>query len=129
MENSNEPKVEKHGRKQRVRHWVFSILFKHGVLYSLAFSLLILAAYTVGSIYDPAVSDRILFLMLRLLWYSSLLLCLFSLISMGAKVRRMVYNPGIRNALGLLSYFTASLFGAAIAIISSFIVAASGGNV
>ena len=121
--------MEKNERKNRVRQWVFSFLFKHGVLFSLILSMLIFAVYVIGSIPDPGISDDTLFLLLRLLWYSSLLLFIFSLFAVGIRVRRLVYNPSLRNIVGLFLYFAAALLGAGMAIINSLIVAASVGNV
>jgi len=131
--NSN-PSVEeqtgnKSERKNRVRQWIFALFFKHGVLYTLAFSIIVFALYMIGSMSDPVFSDDMLFFLLRLLQYSSLLLCVFSLFSLGAKVRRLVYHPSLRNFVGLFLYFIAGLFGAALAMFNSFIIVASKGNV
>ena len=121
-------KSDKIEPKKRVRYWIFALLFQRGVLFFLALTIAIFVIYIIGSIPDPGISDRILFLLLRLLWYSSLLLCLFSLFSLGYKVRRLVNRPSLRIALGVMLYFTAGVFGAALAIINSFIIVASGGN-
>ena len=129
METGNGPEPEKTGHRERVRRWIFALLFKHGVLYSLALSVIIFTAYMIGSMPDPGISDRILFILLRLLWYSSLLLCFFSLFAMGAKVRHLVYYPSFRSAVSLFLYFAAAILGAALAIINSFIIATTGGNV
>ena len=114
--------------KSQVRYWIFALLFKRGVLVFLGLTLIIFAIYIIGSIPDPGFSDRALFLLLRFLWYSSLLLCFFSLFSMGYKVRHLVNRPSLRNALEVFLYFIAGVFGAALAIINSFIIVASGGN-
>ena len=114
--------------KSHVRYWIFALLFRRGVLFSLALTLIIFAVYMIGSIPDPGISDNILFLLLRLMWYSSLLLCIFSLFSMGHKVRRLVNHPSLRNTIGVLLYFAAGVFGAGLAILNSFIIVASGGN-
>ena len=113
---------------RHVRHWIFALLFKRGVLISLALTIIFFVIYMVGSIPDPGISDHILFLLLRLLWYSSLLLCFFSLFSMGYKIRRLVNRPSLRSAFGVLLYFAAGVFGVGLAIINSFIIVASGGN-
>ena len=114
--------------KKIVRYWIFSLLFHRGVLFSLALTIILFAIYLFGSVPDPGFSDSILFLLLRLLWYSSLLLCFFSLFSMGNKVRRLVNRPALRHVIGVLLYFAAGIFGAGLAIINSFIIAATGGN-
>ena len=114
--------------KSHVRYWIFALLFKRGVLVFLALTFIIFAIYLIGSIPDPGISDSALFNLLRLLWYSSLLLCFFSLFSMGNKVRRLVNRPALRHVIGVLLYFAAGIFGAGLAIINSFIIAASGGN-
>jgi len=124
----NEPEPEIQERKERVRKWIFALLFKHGVMYTLAVSIVLFIIYMIGSIPDLGVYDRYIFLLLRLLWYSSLLLCFFSLFAMGAKVRRLVHNPSFRNVLGLFFYFFTGLLGAGLAIINSLIIAASAGN-
>jgi len=116
------------GRKKRSRRWIFADLVNKGVLAALALSLLILAVYLAGSMPDPGFSDRLLFLLLRLLRYASLLLCAFSLFALGFSVRRMVYHPCIRNALGLSFHFLTGMMGAGFAMLNSIIIAAAGGN-
>jgi hypothetical protein len=111
------------------RRWIISGFVRNGVLVIFVLSLAILALYMAGSMPDTGFSDNTLFLLLRLLRYSSLLLCAFSLFAMGYSVQRMVNNPSIRNALGLFSYFIIGLLGAGLAMLYSFIVAASEGNV
>jgi hypothetical protein len=111
------------------RRWIISGFVRNGVLVTFVLSLAILALYMTGSMPDTGFSDNTLFLLLRLLRYSSLLLCAFSLFAMGYSVQRMVNNPGIKNALGLFSYFIIGLLGAGLAMLYSFIVAASEGNV
>ena len=124
MNKENKPK-----RKTRVPQWFFAVFFKHGVLYSFLLSIVIFAIYMIGSIPDPGFSDWLLFLLLWLLWYSSLLLCVFSIFAMGFRVHRLVYRPSLRNIFGLFIYFIAGLFGAALTILNSFIVAAARGNI
>jgi hypothetical protein len=121
-------KTKKHNHRRTVRHWIFSVLFKRGVIFSLIATLVLFTLYVISGIPDPGISDRLLFLLLRLLWYSSLLLCIFSLFAMGLKIRRLVFHPNLRNIVGLFLYFFAGLFGAASAIFNSFIIAASSGN-
>jgi len=123
------PEIIKKLKKTVVRHWIFSGYVKNGVLASLGVSLAILVMYMAGSMPDSGFSDNILFLFLRLIRYSSLFLCAFSLFAMADKVRRLVNNPGIKNALRLLFYFFTGFLGAVLAMLYSFIVAASEGNV
>ena len=111
------------------RRWIISGFVRSGVLVTFALSLGIFALYMIGSMPDTGFSDNTLFLFLRLLRYSSLLLCVFSLFAMGYSVQRLVNHPGIRNALGLFLYFIIGLLGAGLATLYSFIVAASEGNV
>ena len=111
------------------RRWIISGFGRNGVLVTLGLSLAILALYMAGSMPDTGFSDNALFLLLRLLRYSSLLLCAFSLFAMGYSVQRMVNHPGVRNALRLFLYFFIGLLGAGLAMLYSFIVAASEGNV
>jgi hypothetical protein len=111
-----------------VRHWIFSVLFRKGVFFSLIATVVLFFLYIIAGIPDPGIPDGLLFLLLRLLWYSSLLLCVFSLFAMGLKIRRLVFHPTLRNIIGLFLYFLSGLFGAALAIFNSFIIAASSGN-
>jgi len=111
------------------RRWIFAGYAQKGARASLALSLAVLAVYLIGSIPDPGFSDRLLFFLLRLLRYASLLLCAFSLFSMGFSVHRLVHFPSLRNALSLVFYFAVGLFGAVLSMLDSFIVVATGGNV
>jgi len=111
------------------RRWILSGFLKNGVLVCLGVSLAILILYMAGSMPDAGFSDNALFLLLRLLRYSSLILCAFSLFTMADKVRRLVNKPGIKNALNLFLYFIIGILGAGLAMLYSFIVAASEGNV
>jgi len=111
------------------RRWIISGFVRNGVLVTFGLSLAILALYMAGSMPDTGFSDNILFLLLRLLRYSSLILCAFSLLAMAYKVKRIVDCPGIKNALSLIFYFIIGLLGAGLAMLYSFIVAASQGNV
>jgi len=111
------------------RKWIVSGFARNGVLATLGLSLAILALYMIGSMPDTSFSDNALFLLLRLLRYSSLILCAFSLFAMSYSVRRIVDHPGIKSALSLFFYFIVGLLGAGLAMLYSFIVAASEGNV
>ena len=111
-----------------VRRWHFAVFAKNGVRYSLLLTLAIFIVYTAGSMPDPGFPDRILFFLLQLLQYSSLLLCAFSLFAMGFRIRRLVYYPSLRNGMGLLLYFLAGILGAGLAMLNSLIVAVSGGH-
>jgi len=128
-EDGNPPEITETRKRSVVRRWIFSGYVKNGVLASLGVSLAILVMYMAGSMPDTGFSDNILFLFLRLLRYSSLFLCAFSLFAMADKVRRLVNRPGIKNALKLLFYFFTGFLGAVLAMLYSFIVAASEGNV
>ena len=127
--NSKPPEIRETRKGTAVRRWIFSGYVKNGVLASLGISLAILVMYMAGSMPDTGFSDNILFLLLRLLRFSSLILCAFSLFAMADKVRRLVNRPGIKNALRLLFYFFTGMLGAGLAMLYSFIVAASEGNV
>jgi hypothetical protein len=109
------------------RRWIIRGLVRKGVRIALIISLAIFALYTVGSMIDPGFSDRILFLLLQLLQYASLLLCAFSIFSMGFCVRRLVRHPHAHNVISLCFYFATSLLGAALAMLNSLIVATTGG--
>ena len=123
------PDIKENWKDVVERRWIISGLVRSGVLVTFALSLGILALYMIGSMPDTGFSDNTLFLFLRLLRYSSLLLCAFSLFAMGYSVQRLVNHPGIRNALGLFIYFIIGLLGAGLATLYSFIAAASEGNV
>jgi type VI protein secretion system component VasF len=111
------------------RRWIISGFVRNGVIASFGLSLVFLTLYMVGSMPDTDFSDNTLFLLLRLLRYSSLILCAFALFAMAYSVRRMVNNPGVRNAFRIFIYFIIALIGAGLAMLYSFIVAASEGNV
>jgi hypothetical protein len=111
------------------RRWIVSGFVRNGVLATLGLSLAIFALYLIGSIPDTGFSDNALFLLLRLLRYSSMLLSAFSLFAVGYSVQRMVNHPGIKNALRLLIYYIIGLLGAGLAMLYSFIAAVSEGNV
>jgi len=111
-----------------LRRWVFADYGKKGVQVNLILSLVIFAMYLVGSLPDPGFSDYLLFVILRALRYASLLLLAFSLFSLGFSVHRLVHVPRLRNVLGLLFYFSVGLFGAILAMLDSFMVAAASGN-
>jgi hypothetical protein len=115
---------EKHARR-----WIFAGYARKGVQISLALSLTVFAVYLFGSIPDSGFSDRVLFFLLRLLRYTSLFLCAFSLFALGFGVHRLVYFPGLRSALNLFLYFAVGLLGAVLSMLDSFIVVATGGNV
>ena len=123
-ETENKPQ-EKEGK----RRWVFSDLAKNGVWYTLGFSLFIFALYSAGSVPDPGFSDRVLFILLRILRYSSLISTAFSLFGLGFSVRRIVYYPSLRNGFALLLYFLAGLLSASLSMLDLFIIAATEGNV
>ena len=116
-------------KKERTPRWFFSDFSKAGVRYTLAVSIFILILYMAGSMPDPGFPDRILFFLLRLLRYTSLACCAFSLFSLGYSVHRLVYHPSFRNVMGLFFYFAVCIFTASLAMLDTFIVAATGGNV
>jgi hypothetical protein len=131
-ENSKDkqpPDIKENWKEVMERRWVISGFVRNGVLVTLGLSLAILALYMAGSMPDTGFSDNTLFLLLRLLRYSSLLLCAFTLFAMAYSVKRMVNNPGIKNVFRMFIYFIIGLLGAGLAMLYSFIVAASEGNV
>jgi len=123
----NEEKTD--SKTERVRRWIFSDFSRKGVGYALAFSLVIFGLYMAGSIPDPGFPDRVLFFLLGVLRYSSLVNCAFSLFAMGVGVRRLVYQPSFRNVLKLLLYFGTAILGANLALFGSLVVAVTEGNV
>ncbi|MDR2574945.1 MAG: hypothetical protein LBC52_00715 [Treponema sp.] len=123
------PDIKENWKEAIERRWIISGFVRNGVLVTFGLSLAILALYMAGSMPDTDFSDNTLFLLLRLLRYSSLILCAFSLFAMAYKVKRMVDRPGIKNALSLIFYFIIGMLGAGLAMLYSFIVAASEGNV
>lgn len=134
MENSDTTDEEKQTEKMPEitilgRRWIFSDFVRQGVRYALIFSLGVFILYTAGSMPDPGFPDRVLFLLLRVLRYSSLVNCAFSLFAMGNSVRRLVYHPNFRNVLALGFYFVTAILGAGLAMFDSFIIAATEGNI
>ena len=116
-------------KKEYSRRWIFSDFAKKGVRYSLAFSFVIFILYTAGSMPDPGFPDRVLFFLLRVLRYSAIISCAFSLFALGFSVQRLVHHPSLRNILGLCFYFFTAMLGANLVLFGSFVVAATGGNV
>jgi len=123
-QTDSKPKTE-----EKVRRWIFSTFMRRGVYISLGVSLGILLLYMASSMPDPGFPDSVLFLLLRILRYTSLISCAFSLFALGRSVRRLVYRPGLRSILALVVYFFASLLSASLAMLDSLVVAATGGNV
>jgi hypothetical protein len=117
------------GGSKKNRRWVFAGYVEKGVQAAFVLSFIVFAMYLVGSIPDPGFSDYLLFVLLRLLRYLSLLLCAFSLFAMGFSVNRLVHFPRLRHVLGLLFYFVTSMLGAFFSMLDSFMVVATGGNV
>jgi len=123
------PDIKKSWQNVIERPWIITGFVRNGVIVTFGLSLAILALYMTGSLPDTGFSDNALFLLLRLLRYSSLILCVFALFAMGYSVQCMVNNPGARNAFRIFIYFVIALLGAGLAMLYSFIAAASEGNV
>jgi len=123
------PEIKENWKDTIERRWIISGFVRNGVIASFGLSIAILVLYIAGSMPDTGFSDSTLFLLLRLLRYSSLLLCAFSLFAMGYSVQRLVNHPGIKNALSLFLYFIIGLFGAGLAMLYSFIGTVLEGNV
>ena len=101
---------------------------KKGVICSLIVSLMIFGIYLFGSIPDPGFTDNALFMLLRLLYYSSLLLMAFSLFALGLRIHLLVYNPSLRAVFGLFTYFFTGVLGAFFVMLNSLIVTFAAGN-
>jgi hypothetical protein len=132
IEKSNDikpPETKENWKDAIERRWIVSGFARNGVLSAFGLSIVILVLYMAGSMPDIGFSDKTLFLLLRLLRYSSLILCAFSLFAMAYSVQRMVNKPGIKNALAMFFYFIIGLLGAGLAMLYSLIIAASEGNV
>jgi len=123
------PEIKENWREAIERRWIVSGFVRNGVIVTFGLSLAILSLYMAGSMPDTDFSDNFIFLLLLLLRYSSLLLCAFALFAMAYSVKRIVDNPGIRNAFRIFIYFIIALIGAGFAMLYSFIAAASEGNV
>jgi hypothetical protein len=115
--------------KEKNRRCIFSEFVMYGVRYAFAFSIVIFVLYTAGSMPDPGFSDRLLFFLLRVLRYSSVISCAFSLFAMGFSVHRMVYKPSLRSLLKILVYFLTGIISAGFSMLDTLIIAASEGNV
>jgi len=123
------PEIKENWQDAMERRWIVSGFVRNGVLVTVGISFALLAVYMAGSRPEAGFSDNALFMLLRVLRFSSLILCAFSLFALVYSVRRIVDSPGLRNALGLFFYFIAGLLGAGLAMLYSFIVAASEGNI
>ena len=113
-------------KRRKRRHWVYHFI-RNGFLSTLAVSVIVFVTYLTGSTLDRGFSDNMLFLLLRLLRYSSLLLSAFSVIAMGFSVVRLVYRPRVGITLLLIFCFITGILGAGLAILSSLIIATTGG--
>ena len=127
--DSEPPKIKENWKDAIERRWIISGFVRNGVLLAFILSIALFTIYLTGSKPDTGFSDNTLFLLLRLLRYSSLLLCAFSLLAMSYSVQRMVNKPGFKSALIMFLYFIIGLLGAGLAMLYSFIAAASEGNV
>lgn len=116
-------------QKKTSSRWVFANFFGKGAVCTLILSIAIFTLYMIGSLPDPGFSDQLLFFLLQILQYSSLMLCVFAFFATGFRVHQLVHNPSLRNAILLLLYFLAGLFGASLVTLNSFIIAASTGNI
>jgi hypothetical protein len=116
------------GRMQGRRRWIFAGFAGKGVRAAFVLMLVIFVIYLAGSIPDPGFSDRALFLLLRLLQFSSLLLCAFSLFALAFSVHRMVHYLNVRSVLSLCLYFVTAMLGAGFAMLNSMIIAVAGGT-
>ncbi|MDR2478518.1 MAG: hypothetical protein LBD48_04300 [Treponema sp.] len=110
------------------RSWDFHGFVSGGVAVTLGLCVLSLALYFLGNVPELGFSDTAVLGMLRLQRYISLALCIFSLGAMGFSVHRMVYNPRLINIVKLIFFFLTGILGAFLAILNSFIIAATGGN-
>jgi hypothetical protein len=108
--------------------WHIRAFARGGVQVTLACSALIFAMYMIGNIPDPGFPDWFMFLLLRVLRYSSLLLCAFSLCALGLSVHQIVEHPRLRTVLGIVFYFSTGILGVILAMLNSFIVVATRGN-
>ena len=115
-------------KKEKIRRWIFSDFVRKGVRYALVLTLVIFTVYTVGSMPDPGFSDRMLFILLRILRYSSLINCAFSLFALGFSIHRFVYNPNLHNFFSIFFYFFIGILSAVLAMFDSFIIVATEGN-
>ena len=125
MEEDIQDKPEK---KEKTRRWIFSDIARKGVHYTFGFSLVMFIVYSAGSMPDPGFSDRLLFILLRILRYSSSISCAFSLYALGFSVRRLVYNPNLRNVFNIFLYFFIGILSVILAMLDSFIIVATEGN-
>jgi hypothetical protein len=113
---------------EKIRRWIFRGFLRKGLRFTFVASLLIFALYMAASIPDLGFSDRVLFALLRLLRYVSLVTCAFSLFALGSSVHQMVYNPSLRHFFGLCLSFGISLLSAGLTMLDSLIIAATAGN-
>ena len=99
-------------------------MVKQALIFCLGLSALSLGLYLFGG----GFSDDALLLLLRVLRYLSFLVFLLSLCAVVFSIRKMIAKPRPLHILGIALYIFSGAAGAAIVIISAFMVAASGGN-
>lgn len=92
------------------------------VVYALTLSVALFAIFIAGSMHDPGVSDSVLFLLLRLVRYSSIVLCALAVVAVWFGVRNIVSHPCVQNAIAIATNFFLILFGAGMAMVSHLIV-------
>ncbi|MCL2139974.1 MAG: hypothetical protein FWH41_10660 [Treponema sp.] len=109
--------------------WFLVGFIKKSVISAFILSMVIFIIYLYGSIIEPGFSDETIFLLLRLLQYSSILLCAFSLYALGFRVHLLVNHPSRRAVFGLVIYFFTGLLGAFFAVLNTLIFAVTAGNV
>jgi formate hydrogenlyase subunit 3/multisubunit Na+/H+ antiporter MnhD subunit len=99
-----------------------------GVIATLILLLFTLALYAAGNMPERGFTDATQFWLLKIQWYLSLFLCLFSFCALALSLRLMIRRPRFRYALGMGLYLLTGVLGMALALLNSFVVAITGGN-
>ena len=95
-----------------------------GLIYGFNLSLITLIIY----IADLDLPDNILFLLLAILRYSSVLVCVFSIYLIITNIIRLIRRPNTASALKIVLFFLSLLYGAGIIVFNAFIAAIAGGK-
>jgi hypothetical protein len=105
---------------------VFFALFKGMTLFFLFFCLFSLFLYAAGT--RQGFTDKAQIFLLRISLNLGLMLSICSLCGIGFCFPKIVRGPRFRYILTAGGYLCLGVFGAAVSLLVSFIIAAAGGN-
>jgi hypothetical protein len=105
---------------------VFFTFFKGITFFFLFFCFFSLFLYAAGT--RQGFTDKTQIFLLRLSLYLGLVLSALSICGMGFCIFRIFRGPRLRHVLVTGAYLGLGIFGGAVSLLASFIIAATGGN-